>query len=151
MKCSTVVAVAFLLVASVQDASMAAGSGKLVAKLQAENSSQNGGVRLTQKGSSLVVELRVSSAGTSEPASLYHGSCSKIGALSHTLSAVNGGTSTTTLPGVSLGTIRKGTFAVVIHASASDMQRYVSCGDVGRGAHLMQDTDFNGFGGRVGQ
>jgi hypothetical protein len=145
------VAVVFLLVASVHDASSAAGSGKLTAKLQAEDSSQNGGVRLTQQGSSLVVEIRVPSAGTSEPASLYHGSCSKIGKLSHTLKPVQNGTSTTTLPGVALATMRKGTFAVVIHASASDMQRYVSCGDVGRGAKLMQDTDFNGFGGRVGQ
>jgi hypothetical protein len=150
---STFGTVALLIALGLPAAAGAAGAGSpLTAKMTGEGTSQNGAVRITQKGpSSLLIEIQLSSATGSEPADLHHGSCSKIQGRVKKLSPVVNGASSTTLTGLDLATVRKGTYAVLVHASASDLTRYVSCGDVGRGAHLTDTFDEKGFGGKAGQ
>ena len=149
---SVLTTIVLVSIAAMLPATSAAATGKLVAKMQGEGTKQNGAVRLTQSGASLLVEIRLSNAsGKTEPAMIHHGSCSKIGAVVHALTNVVGGTSTTTVSGLTLRQIRAGTYAVLVHASPTDLTRYVSCGDIGRGAHLSDDASFKGFGGRAGQ
>ena len=81
---------------------------------------------------------------------IHHGSCMKIGTVAEPLTGVVGGTSTTTVTGLTLPQISGGTYAVLVHASAGNLKRYVSCGDVGKGAHMSDDALFKGFGGRTG-
>ena len=138
-----------LLVLAMGPVALDAATSKIVAKMTGEGTKQNGTVRLTPAGTSLVVEIQLAAAGTSEPADLRHGSCSKIGRLAHPLSPVVGGRSTTTVAGLTLATIRGGTYAVLVHVSAHDLMRYVSCGDVGRGAKLLDDASVKAFGGRT--
>jgi hypothetical protein len=142
-----------LLVASLTTFAANAAASKIVAKLQGEHTNQNGVIRLTQQGGNVLVELRVNEpSGGKEPAGIRRGSCSKIDP--HAFKPLNdvvNGVSTTTISGVSVAQLESGSFAVIVHASAADAGRFVSCGNVGRGATVTDDVDFNGFGGRNGQ
>ena len=143
------VALVALLALAMGPVAIDAAPSKIVAKMSGEATQQNGRVRLTPAGTSLMVEIYLAAAGTSEPADLRRGSCSKIGRVAHPLNAVVGGKSTTTVAGLTLATVRGGTYAVLVHASAHDLRRYVSCGDVGLGAKLIDDAAVKSFGGRT--
>ncbi len=102
-------------------------------KLEAQNNSgQNGVATLFPEGDKtrVVIEIPNAPAGVAQPAHIHLGSCDKLDkAPKWKLEAVKGGRSVTMLP-VSLNTILKDKTAINIHKSATEVQIYVSCGNI---------------------
>ncbi|MDQ2991727.1 MAG: hypothetical protein M3R30_02755 [Candidatus Eremiobacteraeota bacterium] len=69
--------------------------------------------------------------GASEPAHIHMGSCEHLNpAPAKGLSNIVKGTSVTTLKGVTIAWIKKGHYAINGHKSATNLKRYVTCGDL---------------------
>jgi hypothetical protein len=110
-----------------------ADGGHRVFALTAQNGSgESGAVVLTPLGSKTRVEIALggSPAGTSQPAHVHLGPCSKLTPKpSYGLASVVDGYSVTTLD-VPIDTLLGGTFAVNVHKSGPEAAIYVSCGDL---------------------
>lgn len=102
--------------------------------LGAQNGSkQDGQAFLNDTSGGLRVKLQVKNepAGASEPAHIHQGTCAKLNpAPWKGLSNVVGGVSVTTIPNLTLADLKKAHYAINIHASAANLQHYVSCGDL---------------------
>ena len=69
--------------------------------------------------------------GASEPAHIHAGTCDKLNpAPWKPLSNVVNGTSTTTIKGVTVDQLKGAHYAINVHASAANLKKYVSCGDL---------------------
>lgn len=102
-------------------------------RLEAQNNSgQTGTATLLPQGDTtkIVIELSNSPAGVAQPAHIHAGSCDKLDkAPKWPLEAVKNGRSVTIVP-VSIQTLLKDKAAINIHKSATEIQVYVSCGNI---------------------
>jgi hypothetical protein len=95
-------------------------------------SKQDGSANVGRSGSGLrvVVHIFNEPKGASEPAHIHRGTCKNLDPVPwKVLSNVVNGTSTTTVPGVTLDQIKKGHYAINVH-DQHNLKRYVSCGDL---------------------
>ncbi len=84
-----------------------------------------------KNGVRVLIHLYNEPSGASEPAHIHQGSCKKLNpAPWKPLKNVVNGTSNTFVSGVTIGEIKKGTYAINVHKSANDLKTYVSCGDL---------------------
>lgn len=96
-------------------------------------SKQDGAASVGDKGKGVEVSIHLYNEpkGASEPAHIHMGTCQKLNpAPWKPLSNVVNGTSNTFLAGVTVAQIKKGTYAINAHKSASDLKTYVSCGNL---------------------
>ena len=97
------------------------------------NSKQDGTATLkaVQGGVLVTISLKNEPAGASQPAHIHQGTCAKLNpAPWKPLSNVVGGKSVTTVKGVTIGDLKKSSYAINVHKSAADLATYVSCGDI---------------------
>lgn len=111
------------------------GGTTLSIKMTAQSGSkQNGSATLSdKKGGGVVVVVSVGNEpkGAIEPAHIHQGTCAKLNpAPWKFLTNIVGGKSTTTVPGVTVAMLKKGTYAINAHKSASQLKVYVSCGNI---------------------
>ncbi|GAC1392683.1 MAG: hypothetical protein NVSMB31_11090 [Vulcanimicrobiaceae bacterium] len=70
-------------------------------------------------------------AGASEPAHVHAGTCEHLNpAPWKPLANIVNGTSTTTIKGITVDQLKHAHYAINVHASAADLKKYVSCGDL---------------------
>ncbi len=96
-------------------------------------SKQNGtaSIKAVSGGVQVVVSVMNEPASASEPAHIHEGTCAKLNpAPWKPLSNVVAGKSTTTLHGVTIDQLKKAHYAINVHESASNLKKYVSCGDI---------------------
>ena len=115
------------------DEGSATGGGSVTVQLAAQNDSgESGTATLTAEGEMTRVEVDVSN-GTSapQPAHIHEGSCADLDPTpKYPLQNVVDGMSTSTVD-ASLDELKDEAFAINVHKSESDLQTYVSCGDIG--------------------
>jgi hypothetical protein len=115
------------------DEGLAAGDGSVTVQLAAQNGSgESGTATLTAEGEMTRVEVDVSN-GTSapQPAHIHEGSCADLDPTpKYPLQNVVDGMSTSTVD-ASLDKLKSEAYAINVHKSESDLQTYVSCGDIG--------------------
>jgi len=109
------------------------GMDKLTVKLYSQNKSgETATAVLTQVGPDVTVA--VTTAGgpdLAQPIHIHEGTCAKLNPVpKYPLTTVQGGTSTTTLKGLTLASLENGDFAINIHHSTSDIPTYYACGDI---------------------
>jgi opacity protein-like surface antigen len=124
-------ALAFAIVA--QLASAAAATSTLTIALNAENGSgETGTATLTQAGDDVkvVVSLKGAPATTPQPAHIHDGTCADLKGVAYPLTNVVGGSSTTTVKGVTVDKLVGGTYAINVHESADNLGKYVACGNI---------------------
>jgi hypothetical protein len=116
-------------------APMMGGTDKdhLTVKLYSQNKSgETATAVLHQVGPDLVVS--VTTAGgpdLPQPIHIHQGTCANLNPKPmYPLTTLQGGTSTTTLKGLSLMDLENGDFAINIHHSTSDIPTYYACGDI---------------------
>ena len=96
-------------------------------------SKQNGTASIKDVSGGVWVKVSVFNEpkGRSEPAHIHMGTCKKLNpAPWKPLTNVVGGTSTTTVKGVTVVALKKAHYAINVHESAAKLTRYVSCGDI---------------------
>ncbi|MBV8727571.1 MAG: hypothetical protein JO233_07280 [Candidatus Eremiobacteraeota bacterium] len=96
-------------------------------------SKQNGTASIKDVSGGVWVKVSVFNEpkGASEPAHIHQRSCKNINpAPWKVLSNVVNGTSTTTVKGISVATLKKAKYAINVHQSAANLKHYVSCGDI---------------------
>ncbi len=119
--------------------SSSSGSGDATVELGEQNgSAESGTATLTEEGdrTKVVIELQSPSAtmaAAPQPAHIHKGSCAKLDpAPAYALADVKDGTSTSVVD-AKLDDLREGAFAINVHKSATELDTYVACGDVGTG------------------
>ena len=128
------------------DEGSAAGGGSLTVHLSAQNSSdQSGTATLTAEGEKTRVVIDISSGtATPQPAHVHEGSCADLDPTpKYPLQNVVDGMSTSTVS-ASLDDLKGKAYAVNVHKSESDLQTYVSCGDIGGSGGGSEDTGGGG-------
>lgn len=102
--------------------------------LGAQNGSKQEGQAFlndTSAGLKVKLQLKNEPAGASEPAHIHQGTCAKLNpAPWKPLSNVVKGLSVTTIKGLTIADLKKGTYAINVHESAANLAHYVSCGDL---------------------
>ena len=110
-----------------------AAASPVTVHLTAENKSgQSGTATLTQKGSSVVVTVTMTGipSGVAEPTHIHSGTCAKLDpAPKYPLTNSVDGTTTTTIPNVTLASLTGGNYAINLH-NAKNLSIYVACGDI---------------------
>jgi hypothetical protein len=82
-------------------------------------------------GVEVTVTLSNEPTGASQPAHIHKGTCGKLDPAPYKpLADVVGGTSTTTVSGITVADLKNGKYAINVHESASNLTKYVSCGDI---------------------
>ncbi len=113
----------------------AATPSTITIKMVAQNDSgENGTATLTQlPDGSTRVELKLDGApkDVAQPTHIHVGNCGKINkAPEYPLTPTTNGVAVSTVKGVSLADLLKGTYAINVHKSATDIPTYVSCGNI---------------------
>jgi hypothetical protein len=96
-------------------------------------SRQDGSASVADKGKGVEVKITVFNEpkGASEPAHIHKGTCKNLDpAPWKPLKNVVNGASVTEIPGLTVAELKKGTYAINVHKSATDLKTYVSCGDL---------------------
>lgn len=96
-------------------------------------SKQDGSASIGKSGNGVQVTVSLFNEpkGASEPAHIHKGTCTKLDPAPYKpLTNVVGGKSVTTIPGLTMDDLKKGTFAINVHKSLSDLKTYVSCGNL---------------------
>jgi hypothetical protein len=109
--------------------------------LAAENGSgESGTATLTPLGERTRVTVDLNGAAASQqPAHIHKGSCEELDATpAYGLSNVRAGTSTSIVD-ANLSDLRRGSFAINVHESASALGTYVACGEIGSGRTMDYD------------
>jgi len=101
-------------------------------KLSPQNGSgESGTATLTQHGDSLIVKLALTGSTGSQPAHIHKGTCAKLDPKpAYPLTTVSDGASSTTIKSVTLAQLLKGTYAINVHKSTTDIKTYVACGNL---------------------
>lgn len=109
---------------------------KMTVKLGAQNGSgETGTATLTAMGSgkTKVVVALSNAPSQAQPAHIHKGSCAKLNPVpEYALQNVMNGHSESVV-GVSLASLKKGTFAINVHKSQKDLKTYVACGNLSSG------------------
>lgn len=95
-------------------------------------SGETGNASITQKkgGSQVVIHVN-EPKGAKQPAHIHQGSCKKPNQTPwKVLHDVVNGTSSTFVPGLSVSKVKSGPYAIIVHQSATNMQKYVACGNL---------------------
>lgn len=114
-----------------------AATSTLTVNLSAQNASgENGTATLTQMGADVkvVIAIKGGPATTPQPAHIHDGTCANLKGVVYPLTNVVGGKSTTTVKGVTIDKLLGGTYAINVHESASNLGKYVSCGNIVKSA-----------------
>jgi hypothetical protein len=87
---------------------------------------------LTQVGPDVTVVVNTTNAPADpQPIHIHQGTCDKLNPKpTYPLTTLQGGTSTTTIKGITLASLENGDFAINIHHSTSDIPTYYACGDI---------------------
>ncbi|MBV8364474.1 MAG: hypothetical protein JO193_07905 [Candidatus Eremiobacteraeota bacterium] len=96
-------------------------------------SKQNGTASIKDVAGGVWVKVSVFNEpkGGSEPAHIHQGTCKKLNPAPYKpLSNVVNGTSTTTVKGITVASLKKAHYAINVHQSAANLKKYVSCGDI---------------------
>jgi opacity protein-like surface antigen len=126
-----------LVFVTVAQLSAAAATSTLTINLHAQNGSgENGTATLTQMGADVkvVIALKGAPATTPQPAHIHDGTCADLKGVAYPLSNVVNGSSTSTVKGVTIDKLLDGKYAINVHESAANLGKYVSCGDIAKGA-----------------
>lgn len=103
-------------------------------KMVAQNDSgENGMATLTQvaDGVRVAVKLDGTPQDVPQPTHIHVGNCGHINkAPEYPLANTVNGTSLSTVKGVQLADLLKGTYAINVHKSGTDLATYVSCGNI---------------------
>jgi Cu/Zn superoxide dismutase len=124
---------ASLVFMTVAQISAGAATSTLTINLDEQNKSgESGTATLTQAGANVnvVVALKGTPAGTPQPIHIHTGTCSDLGGVVYPLTSVAGGTSTTTVKGVTIDQLVAKPYAINVHMSAADLGKYVACGNL---------------------
>lgn len=126
------VVAAVAIVALTQHAPASAATSTLTVAISAQNGSgETGSATLTQVGADLKVDIALKGAPASaQPAHVHDGTCADLKGVVYPLTSVTGGTSTSTLKGVTIDQLLKGTYAINVHQSTADLGKYVACGNI---------------------
>jgi len=112
----------------------AAAPTSITIKMVAQNDSgENGAAVLTQVADGTRVEVKLDGApkDVAQPTHIHIGNCGHINkAPEYPLSPTTNGTSVSTVKGVQLADLLKGTYAINVHKSGTDLATYVSCGNI---------------------
>jgi hypothetical protein len=120
------------LVLATSTFALAAGPVKFTLHPQ-NHSGETGYVTMTQDGDNVVVAVTTTNApdATAQPIHIHKGTCDTLDPKpAYPLTTLQGGTSTTTLKGMTLGQLENGDFAINIHHSTSDVPTYYACGNI---------------------
>jgi hypothetical protein len=131
MKASNLFLVAALAALSFADA--AAEPAPVVIPMHAlTGSHEDGSATLTQVADGVrVVVTLAQSTSDAQPTHIHLGTCGAIKkAPEYALKSIAGGASDTVVKGVTLDDLRKGSYAINVHKSATDLETYVSCGEI---------------------
>ncbi|HLY03596.1 MAG TPA: hypothetical protein VKR56_14010 [Candidatus Cybelea sp.] len=99
-------------------------------KLYAQNRpGETGTVTLEQIAGGIRIVVKMSGGQNgSQPIHIHSGTCAKPNLVpKYTLTNIVHGSSTTTLPGVTLGDLLKGNYVIDVHESSANTKRYVAC------------------------
>ncbi|HTZ55644.1 MAG TPA: CHRD domain-containing protein [Candidatus Acidoferrum sp.] len=103
-------------------------------KMVAQNDSgENGTAVLTQvdDGTRVEVKLDGTPKDVAQPTHIHVGNCGHINkAPEYPLTSTTNGAGVSTVKGVQLADLLKGTYAINVHKSASELGTYVSCGNI---------------------
>jgi hypothetical protein len=120
------------LVLATSTFALAAGPVKFTLHPQ-NHSGETGYVTMTQDGDNVVVAVTTTNApdATAQPIHIHKGTCDTLDPKpTYPLTTLQGGTSTTTLKGLTLAQLEDGNFAINIHHSTSDVPTYYACGNI---------------------
>lgn len=113
------------------------GDDSVTVQLNEQNGSgESGTATLTKSGNdrTKVVIALAHSPAEPQPAHIHKGSCDNLDPTpEYPLQSVANGSSATTVA-ASLKSLEDNSFAVNVHKSASDLQTYIACGDIGSGS-----------------
>jgi hypothetical protein len=119
---------------SAKDAKGMAAGNSLTVPLRAQNGSgENGTATLRQSGSNVVVVVHLQGAPATppQPAHIHAGTCAQLDPKpKYPLASLTGGSSTTTVKGVTLAELTGTPSAINVHQSAAKLTKYVSCGNI---------------------
>jgi hypothetical protein len=111
----------------------AEGTAHLTVPLQAQNGSgETGTATLRQSGPNVVVTIALHGEDTAaQPAHIHDGTCAKLDPKpAYPLTPIANGSSQTTIKGVTIAKLTSEPYAINVHQSASQLKKYVACGDV---------------------
>lgn len=116
--------------------SAAAATSSVTVPLHEQNGSgESGTATLTQVGDDVKVVISLKGApATAQPAHIHDGTCAKLGDVYKPLSDVVNGSSTKVVTGVTIDKLLGGTYAINVHESASNLGKYVACGNIVKSA-----------------
>lgn len=139
MKRYTLFLMSLAFAAASQLAPVGAATSTLTVKMEAQNGSgESGTATLTQTGADLTVVLDITGAPTTaQPAHIHTGTCANLGGVVYPLTNVTGGKSTTVVKGVTIDKLLGASYAINVHESASNLGKYVSCGNIAKPASSM--------------
>ena len=81
-------------------------------------------------GVKIVVTMAGGQNGT-QPIHIHTGTCANLNPVpTYALTNMVHGSSTTTLPGITLGELLKGKYVIDVHESSADINRYVACAPI---------------------
>jgi hypothetical protein len=105
----------------------------LTVKLYAQNRPGETGTATFKQisgGVEIVVSMSGGQNGT-QPIHIHTGTCANLNPVpTYTLTNIVHGSSTTTIPGISLGDLLKGKYVIDVHESSADIKRYVACAPI---------------------
>lgn len=116
--------------------SAAAATSSVTVPLHEQNGSgESGTATLTQVGEDVKVVISLKGApATAQPAHIHDGTCAKLGDVYKPLSDVVNGSSTKVVTGITIDKLLGGTYAINVHESASNLGKYVACGNIVKSA-----------------
>ncbi len=134
MKILSLLLASIALVTFAQTSAGAATSTLTVTLNPQNGSGESGTAVLTQMGADVkvVISLKGTPATTPQPAHIHTGTCSNLGGVAYPLSNVVGGSSTTTVKGVTIDQLLSRPTAINVHESAADLGKYVACGNIAK-------------------
>jgi len=122
-----------LATAAVADDAMMS-SKSLTVKMVAENGSgETGTATLTQVADGVRVSVKLENApkDTPQPTHIHIGTCAHINkAPEYPLANTVNGEGVATVKGIMLADLMKGSYAINVHKSGTELGTYVSCGDI---------------------
>jgi Cu/Zn superoxide dismutase len=120
---ATIAAIACTAVAS-------AYPSTLTLKLYAQNRPGETGTATFEQipdGVEIIVKMAGGQNGT-QPIHIHTGTCANLNPVpTYTLTNIVDGSSTTTISGINLGDLLKGSYVIDVHESSADIKRYVAC------------------------
>lgn len=120
-------------IAAIACAAAAASPATLKLKLYAQNRpGETGTVTLQQVSGGVEVVIKMAGGQNgSQPAHIHTGTCTKHNlAPKYALTNIVHGSSTTTIPGITLSELLAGKYVIDVHESSADVTRYVACAPI---------------------